>query len=76
MKLTFQGSEELFSVDPLPTRSSATSASATTFMGQSRMGDLSSADHGDQRQDDDDIASTGDAEVTQDLLSRPETVLN
>ncbi|KAI0232893.1 E3 ubiquitin-protein ligase UBR5 [Lamellibrachia satsuma] len=58
-----QGSEELFSVDPLPTRSSVTPANVASYIQQSRMADLGSMDHGDQRQDDDDIVSTGDAEV-------------
>ena len=63
----WQGSEELFSVDPLPNRSSATPVSAATYIQQSRMADLGSADHGDQRQDDDDNISTGDAEVSVDV---------
>jgi len=64
---SWQGSEELFSVDPLPNRSSATPVSAATYIQQSRMADLGSADHGDQRQDDDDNISTGDAEVSVEL---------
>ena len=67
MCLMFQGSEELFSVDPLPTRSSVTPANVASYIQQSRMADLGSMDHGDQRQDDDDIVSTGDAEVRPDL---------